>query len=720
MEKQYELWLDESGRFAGEKLLKQRGYKPSLIGGLLLEKEAAGRVAFDELVDENRNHAMELTNLDKREYILPALEMMKEKYHAKEVFFENAEYEEESSNRQLYLRIMAEGLLQLMQTLNAEHDSVVLEVLIAQRQDVSASYGRQRIEKREYISALKKCIELKKKEHKILLNEDSRLKFDVKIANREKKLQLADFACNTRLTRDSKAFSQVKSRVAALYLDAYVFTLTEVSSENFIKRSLSQGYFSDAIMELYTTRDKLDYEKMLSRIMKRMQETKYRLVKAQLKQCASDIVAYAAKEDDFEIGEKFLIRLKQELIPALKEYNQPYRNLQFTLLIQLSDMFLREGAILEARAVLQECRHAQESLGNGLEEVFSYYQLLEKEALLAVDEFDYKKGAEIMGEACAGFQTILDAVAYDRNLKKRFANIKSEYFGDALCMQIYAMMFQQRHQPELYGKLCELSNLALSQYPDVEEELERNRQYRSHIELEHGDFAEALNWLFLAGAYKTETFTNETIQKFLQMICEKEDAGSCQYYLMYYLIIMSAAKKAGDSLADKMYEALLQQKTLMLSTGLIKEPISEEGLHEVDMNEVQEEDSGISYHPSEILNWKYGTYLFECGRMHEALHYYRKAVNICFKYEQYQTMYITGIGIAADKICCLYAMKQYDVAQNEYRYLLEKIERLLNQALSDVTRMFVLELKRLLVGSRSPEGIFDKELLQQISGKITY
>ena len=68
--------------------------------------------------------------------------------------------------------------------------------------------------------------------------------------------------------------------------------------------------------------------------------------------------------------------------------------------------------------------------------------------------------------------------------------------------EIYAELFMQRKQPEIYDQLCMESDLALQQYPNSEGELERHRQYRSHIELEAGNYEEALHWLMKAKLYK--------------------------------------------------------------------------------------------------------------------------------------------------------------------------------------------------------------------------
>ena len=725
MRKQYELWLDESGTFEDEKKAKLTNRKPSLIGGFLLEKKIAETIDFDGLIDASRNHAMDLTNEDKKEYILPVLERMEKEYSARQVFFENAEYEEEDSNRQLYLRVMAEGLLQLMQTLNAEHESVVLEVLIARRQDMSAPVPRRRIQEQEYIRALEKCIEHKKKERKIRLNKYSQLKFEVRPAHTSQKIQLADFACNTRLTRDSAAFADVKNRVAALYLNAYLFSLSEIGSENYVKRCLAQGYFSDAIMELYTTLDRMDRKKYLNIIVKRMENTAYRLVKAQMKKLEAELVSYLAKEDDYEIGERILKRMEAELIPCLKVSGLPYLKLHFCLLLQMADMFLREGDLQSARRVLVNCRTVQKELGDSLEEVFSYYQLQEKEALLEINEFDFESGCKRMREVCSGFQTLMRAIEQDAFLGKRFVNIRSEYYGDALCMLLYAEMFLQRTYSERYAELCAFSDLAMKQYPKAEGELERHRQYRSRIEAEQGNYERALAWLILAKMEHVEILASDgPIQKaqileFLNRVCNTEPVISCQYYLMYYVLIMTEAVYRDNVLADVMYQALAEQERLLKICGVRTEVVNLE-YHEVNIRSVHREVTGISYHPVEVVFWKLASYYMQKGKYETALAHYRKATAICSKAENYSQMRIVGFGIEAERILCLYRAGKKQDAVKAAANLNLSIKEMMKLPLRKSTRDFVCRMEKFVTESQLSSQNPDPEKLWEAARMITY
>lgn len=688
----YELWLDESGDFKDENEKGKRKLKGSLVGGILMRKDMVGKIQYQCILEKEKFHATELSNSDKKGYVLPALEALKERYGARQVFFENTQYEEEKNNRQLYLRMISEGLLQLMLRLNAIEEDVQLDVLIARRQDVDAPNPNQRlIVSNEYIHAIRRCMEQKKKEHKIILNSASSLSYNIDIANRVQKLQFADFACNTRLTRDSAAFSEVKDRLNRLYEDAYIFSLSEINSENYIRRCLTQGMISDALIELYTTQDRLDRKKNLDLIFEKMKNWSYRTSKSQIRQCGTDIIALIAQEDDYEIGEGILKDINQELVGRLLKQGKNFGEFQFVILINLADMYLREGDILAGREVLEECKVVHKGMGDSLENLLSYYQLQEKLALYEIDSFQYEKAEKTMELAVHSFKHIMNAVRSDANLSQRFDSIRSEYLGDALCMQIYAMMFLQRKSPQLYGEMCRLSDLAMTQYPANEGELERHRQYRGHIEMEKGNYKKALWRLMQAKTYEGYTEpTAKNIKRFLDMVAESEVHISCQYYLMYYVLIMHAAGYAGDGLANVMHQALLSQKKLYA----IIEPTEESGefQNKVNLEPIKRKKKGIQYHPMEIIYWKYGSFLHlyhdERNRK-KSRDYLRKAETMCFAYENYLTMRITGLGVGAELIQVLYEDDKRREAEQRKRELKKQLEKIVELDIDEGTLTYV-------------------------------
>jgi len=286
------------------------------------------------------------------------------------------------------------------------------------------------------------------------------------------------------------------------------------------------------------------------------------------------------------------------------------------------------------------------------------------------------------------------------------------------------MMLQQRENPQLYEELSHLSDLALTQYPTPEAELERQRQYRSHIEMEAGKYPDALKWLFLAKGYRSDVLTGESIISFLDLICDTEVLGSCRYYLMYYLLIQSEAKLTGDAIADEMYQALCEQKRLLEITGLDMAGKADDSelqeQEEIDMGAIKEGDSGIHYHPDEILNWKYATYLWEDGKVAKALKYYTRATRICFEHKNYETLYVVGFGIAAEKICCLAESGNSKAAKLEYKNLIKQMKAFLKQPRYESVNAIVLEMLNEIQDCRRQDKTIDWRKLRNVSRKISY
>lgn len=717
--KEYELWLDESGEFKDSIEFKNKGINPSLIGGILVPVETLNSNKFQSIIGEldmQRNHANHFEADEKINYALPLLEKLHEESDACQVIFENVNYEKDSNHRQLYLRIMAEGLLQLMLTLNAKNEDVKLHVIIAQRQDVDTQTNR-RINESEYQDKLREIQEKKKKEHRIILSRNSECTFEIAVATKTPKLCFADFVCNLRLTRNSKGLRCVKDRINHLYDNAYLFTLNEITSENFIKQCLVQNDVSEAIMELYTSIDSLNHILIIEEIIDKMKTMSYRLVKSQLKQTANECIAYVAKCSDYHIGQLILERINEELLPAFQNEGFNVFQFQFQIYIQLADLYLRKGDIVKARGILNQCKELHRKMQNSLENIFSYYQLLEKEAILYIDEFDYYASSTLMERVCHTFENVMQMVEIDDLIGERFKYPISEYYGDALCMRIYALMFQQRENPSLYHELVLLSDKALLQYPNNEGELERHRQYRSHIENECGNYELALEWLMSAKLYRMIPCTMENIKQFVKAVFESEEIISFQYYIMYYLSIMAEAKRNNHPLADKMHAVLQSCKEYLSQIDLIDFSKKEANTIEMPIEAIKEKKSNLQYHPMEINYWKYANYYHYSQNYEKAEKFYTKALSAC-RDNNYLTMRITGIGIFAERIlntACINLKK----ANYQYEDLLQEIGMIQKLTMSDNTKQFVDELAK-LIQSIKKDNCLDLSFLEKVARKITY
>ena len=176
---------------------------------------------------------------------------------------------------------------------------------------------------------------------------------------------------------------------------------------------------------------------------------------------------------------------------------------------------------------------------------------------------------------------------------------------------------------------------------------------------------------------------------FLDAVAETELASGRQDYLMYYILIMHAAGKYHETLAEIMHHALLSQKELY---AMIEPAESETFQHEIDMKMIQEQRTKAKYHPMELIYWKYGSFLCmqeereirNCG-----MRYLKNGVELCSRYADYLAMRITGLGIEAEWICFLLEDGRRQEAQDRTENLNHNLRNLLKLDLTKDIRSHV-------------------------------
>ncbi|MBQ7359820.1 MAG: hypothetical protein IJW63_06995 [Lachnospiraceae bacterium] len=688
MLRRFELWLDESGDFFKEKEKRMESLLPSLIGGLLVPVEKVSAVLRDAMVESERNHANRLTDVDKREYVLPILKKLAWEHDIWQVFFENSQYEDAPSNRHLYLRLMAEGILQLMQKLDGLYESVELCVWIAQRQDVHCpNPERRRIGEAEYIAALKRVMEQRKKEHSILFNEGSKVHFVVVPAGAEMRIQLADFACNTRLTRFSEAFDGVREEVERLYEKAHIFDLHESRSENYIKICMEKGDVADALMELFTTWEPLDRAEQIDYVLKSMQNNSKEQNEVLLKQCTTEIETYLYAQDDYQMGELFLRILLEELVPKLKEYQLPYQPFVFRLQMSLIELFTKLGNTIAARKVLRDCKS---NLSGSLEQIGDLWLLLSKEALLCYDEGKQLEAEQIMASVCESQRNLKEFLEQEQLLEGYEIEQRMEGYGSALSMYIYVMLSRHK-EPSAYQKLSALLEEAMLQFGASGAKRERLCRYRSLLEAKAGHVESALQWLFGVEKVVDDYTFRQQCSQYLKTLQLRKDSRDIQFGVMYYLEILNEARVRRESLSRTMAGALGEQHALLEYLGIRNE--SESLPNEVDTTGVSQKESGCqNYHPLEQIYGLYADYLMSQNRNEEAHALYRKAIEICFGFLDYVTMNIAGLRIVPRFLECLTKMGNKEAAEYEREVCLEQVDLLLKQPLEDETRALIVTL----------------------------
>ena len=744
MQKEYELWLDESGEFENEKLnskdLKNfpRGFHPSLIGGWLVPYAACGQDDLSEFVVSNPKdgeyHAAGIAKPEGKRLAFAGMNYVATKLEGKIVLFQNKELFD-PGNRELYLRLMAAGLLQLLQELNAGSESIKLHVIIARRYDMTARYpDKYEIGDDEYKNILSKFIFAYKKEGHILLHEDTEMSIAIDSARKDNRLKMADYVCNIELTQGSKKYNkQDIDNYKILKKNSFEYSFTINSTLNAVNMALAQGNIANALVDAVFSGPNENFHKLLDVIIAKLKDMGFRGMKVQLDQCSREFTTYVYMEDDYERSEEFLKKLLNDVIPEFEKNDFPCKKFKFAVEMLLTKMYLREGDIERATEEINKCRETEKLLPSSLESLLTYYQLLEKEALVAIDSFEFEKGAKLMSDACGCFKSLMDCISHVDVLKERFPKVISEYYGDALCMKIYAELFMQRQMPELEKSMTEDSDIALKQYGMYEGELERHRQYRSVIETQKKDFHLAAKWLLMtqngritmASLSDGTELTKKDFCMFLSSVIQNEGKTSRRYYLMYYVKIMAEAALEGNDIAEDMFSALTENKGIQEAEDM--KDIMGPNDHDTITNEsvVKELDKAIrpcpyyDYHPLEVNFWKQATYKWVKHQYNDACELYVKALKICYDYSDYIQLAVIGLGIRAEYIVCLLDKGDENEARSEYNELICRAETIFKR----IRISGIKNISQSIYDSAKDAFVYDKldrDKMWKISRRITF
>jgi len=710
--KEYELWLDESGDFEKNNQLHKH---PSIVGGVLIEKGQFSDEEITQLVNAEANggdaHGTTMDRQQVEEIMLPALEMLCHR-HGKLVYFENKEHIATYSNRQLYLRILASGIVQLMQYLGKD-GSFCIDVIIAVRYAPNDRGALEKIEEEEYIDALRRYIQEQWKSGAFDIDLHTRMNISILSARQERRLQLADYACNCRFTAHKKwKFTpEMRERLRALYDEDYIYSVYVKTPVNYIMSQLATGDVAEALLEYYTSRRPKELITVGKSIFGRLKNLSYRLCRLQVGQFVNLLTAFVRTETDFERSEALLKNVLQDFFAKLEEYGIEVQTdeAKFRLQWRLVDMYLREGDILHAQEVLDDMDKLLHSMNYRAENLRFLYLYLDRKALYEINCLEYEEAVKTMNKSIHCLENVREVLTCDDTIHDYFqqGDIYSEWLGNAYCMKIYAEMFMQRERPELYEQIKADTEVALQQY-EYAGELERNQQYRAHIEMEAGHYQEALQWLFSTQQLDRENDLLENCVSYLDRALQ-EDMVSRTYYLMYYVEIMERAGSNGqENFAALMHEALEVQKEIMeelllegaLDSDITSDNIRKEPVIYKDFLWKSLKVRPIEYHPLEIVLWKYGSYLAARGSVIRALTYWERAINICRSNPDYALMKVIGAAVFAESLYWLVLKEKDAEAHQQAGRAMSHIDKLLKEPLPVRMKDYLTECRQ-VIGSAS-------------------
>ncbi len=662
---EFELWLDESGDFEMESQHKN----PSLVGGVLSPKGLFTSDDLRKLVSADSfeyGHAMEMTKGQARRIVPNALEAVC-KAGCKLVYFENIERIDYHTNRDLYLRVLAAGLAQLSKFLSTM-GQFRLEIIVALRSSRDNNGTLHLIRSEEYRNELKTYIANEFEDISFVMDPTNRIGLTIMDARVEPKLFLADFACNAKFSINSEKYFPVKERLQKLIDKSYRFTVTALTTETVIRAKLSNGDISGALMDYYTTKGQLDKPKMFHEILDNFMSKSYRLQRLQLRKFSAELRNYVAKETDFERSEGLLQSVIGEFYEDLMNRNiivQSDESL-FWLYLSLADMYLREGDVLHAKPVMDAMDTLVKGMNYRVENLAHLYFYRDKKALYEINCMDYTGAAATMEATISAMESLIDVLDADPLVGEYFRTGKgfySEYLGDAYCMKIYAELFLQRFDKNLYESvLREDTEKAIAQY-HYPGELERSQQYRSKAENEAGHCRAALDWLLMTQEITVERDDIQNACLRYLVAARQEDLLSRCYYAMYYVEILENAMRSGQrDLAESMMTALEKEKSMLLDLLQPRKPIqmtSVTGERPVVYEDIfTDTKSPRRYHPLEIVLWKYGSYQAMLNNTKAAETYWAEALAVCGENPDYTVLKLVAAAIQLERFSYIPADKQ--------------------------------------------------------------
>lgn len=639
----FELYLDESGKFINE----DKAITPSLIGGLLVRKDDLSLKKADDIMKEaiknvpgNYVHINDISKKDLKLSGKVAVDIMQKikNIPAYVVIFSNKELLDFKDDKLLYLNIMAEGIINLLEKLSLEKsDAIELNVVAAVRRDLKINDNRTIIEIDEYSTRIKERIYMKMAEKNLFLSKNCKVNFRLSSARTNPKLMLADVVCNSKLTLNSSKFNDEQKQILNNIFDSskYVFSVFKPDIQKKISEYLMQNNIVDAIFLLSEENDAKLSKELSTLVVNNINTMPISNLRIQLELLSLKIRSLIDVQRNLLLCEKFLVKLQNEIIGKIKVKDFIINKLKIDISLYLLTIYTHQGDNENSKKQIDISKKELKEI-NGSWDFLDYYYILKiREAVFYNTCFNNAKSIEILTEVIDKFIKLLKTM----NEVEEFSNIKSDMVAKAVGtrLQAYTNLItpntQEALKQEYYQKGIKDSDFAISQFVS-EIDKKRQYQYRAMLEISMDNFSEAVKYLM-----KVVGLTEINFDKFLENVNNISDFSK-NFVMMNYFIIMShALNNKNKQLGDEMYVAYKNNKAIY----------DEYSLEEKESSALYENNNKDIYmHPFEIIYWNIGKYIKETDK-EMAEKYFDKALEICDKMNE-QTIDVLAIAIEADKL----------------------------------------------------------------------
>lgn len=639
----FELYLDESGKFNNE----SKAISPSLIGGILVKKDTLSMKKAQEImkeatekVDKDYVHINDLAEKDKKLAGTVAVNIIEKirNIPANIVIFQNNEKLDFKDDKLLYLNIITEGIINILEKLSLEKaDTVELNVIAAVRRDLEIDDDKTIIEKKEYIQKIKERIYMKIAEKDIFLSKNCKVNFELSSARKNSKLMLSDVVCNTRLTGESSKFNESQKETIRKIFNSskYIFNVFRTDIQKKLSEYLIQNNIVDAIFLINEIDDEKYKKELIALIINNINTMPASNLRIQLELLSLKIRSLIDVQRNLILCEKFLLNIQENIVGKIKVKDFIINKLKLDISLYLLTIYTHLGNNIKSKKQIEISQKELKAI-SGSWAFFEYYYILKiREAIYYNTCFNNEKTVKVLTEAIEKYQQILQTMA----LIKDFGTIKSDTLAKAVGTRLQAYTnlitpnLDENRRKEYYERAVKDSEYAISQFVS-EADKRRQYQYRCMLEISIENIDNALKYLM-----KILGIDGINFEKFMETLSNISDFSKNFIIVNYLEIMQYAINNKNVEIGIKMYEALKNNSNIC----------NEYLLENENSNSLFENNTKfIGMHPFEIIYLNLAKYYKNKNRDLANL-YFDKAIEICDEIKE-PAVYVIQLAIEAEKL----------------------------------------------------------------------
>ena len=661
--RRFELWLDESGDFTNDRKKVERGEKPSLIGGLLIENNTFADQEVSMIIsEEGTYHSVDMRDqldrfrkIDERLFRNPANKL---------VVFSNQECIMILDNNITYQNIMSQGILQILKYLNAQYGDVFLRVVIANRVDTTTGEDPtvSVVKNEEYVKRLREKLLVDGLQESITEEE---WELQNASARSDKRLMLADIVCNTFYTRHRKnKFTQEEREyIEGVYSDpdkTLVFSVFESVLEKEFTDYLLQNKVGEAVSRICLSDDREVLERCFDLLKKRFDGQGLNNVRFQYKFVNAYIEYYINVVRDYNLIVRFLENLRKYYVPLLAEQKEASRSrlddrLRLNIKLYLWTAYIHLGDTVNSEKMQKECEEELLGFPPSLYTIGNQIKFGTRKIITLCNAFKYEEALEFADEhvkKCKDVDELLTLISGD----------ESTHFDElakALAARMQVINFLIRQKKELYDDGVKNSDEAIAEFVEYRDK-KRQYLYRVLLETEAGSYDKAYEYLCRAVGTGDSTWIDLEGESGMTGSLEADgdaDGDKLPEHDSAESIDLHGDADAGEvwALAEKESPLEAYAYIRLMAEAAESWGKSEEMYRALSGSEYIKTLMGKEtlYHPDGVTLWKYAYYCAQKGMNNAAAGAYEKAEKACFAQWPDLTLNVIGMAVYFEQMSFL-------------------------------------------------------------------